>query len=342
MATGTCRLPSLGIEMKIQFLIVALVMHLIGCQLSTLAIRDGAPLVEIERTTNLSAAINAIGGLPKSVHVEDVSIDGVVVIGKFRSNRSPYDWQVFEFQQGRGVRNLGAVANGYIAHGTIGSLRLNGNGSVIWGTLNVPGDGSHIFRHSRLETPKDLGSMGKKSLRVHGVSVDGSIVVGEYLHSLNEYNKPLYRAFRFSSSRGFEDLGAFSGESAFARGISPNGEAIAGNFQLADTTAHAFIHTPKDGTRDLGAIGGVAAFATDVTDDGSLAVGTYFGAFSAFRYTYDSHIFLYTKAGGVQSLKAMGGRAAGRPRLSLDGKKIVGSYIDDDESFLYVGAIRLP
>lgn len=321
---------------------VAVVILLSGCQSQAVTIHDGTPLIDIERTTSLSAGINAIGGLPKSVRVEDVSRDGAVAIGRFRSNKSPYDWQVFEYQHGRGIRSLGAVANGYIAHGTIDQLRLNGNGSVIWGTFNATEDGNHIFRHSRSEKLQDLGTMGKKSLRVHGVSVDGSIVVGEYLHSLNEFNKPFRHAFRFSSSRGFEDLGALSGESAFARGISPNGEVIVGNFQLADTTAHAFIHNPKNGTQDLGAIGGIAAFATDVTNDGAIAVGTYFGTFSAFRYTYDSHVFLYTRAGGVQSLKAMGGRSAGTPRISSDGKKIVGSYIDDEESFIYVGAIRLP
>lgn len=328
--------------MRHVLLIVAFVMHLSGCQSQTVAIYDGTPLVDIERTTNLSAAIKAVGGLPKSVRVEDVSRDGGVAIGRFRSNKSPYDWQVFEYQHGRGIRNLGAVANGYIPHGTIDQLRLNGNGSVIWGTFSVTEDGNHIFRHSRSEDLQDLGAMGKKSLRVHGVSADGSIVVGEYLHSLNEYNKPFRHAFRFSSSSGFEDLGVLSGESAFARGISPNGEVIVGNFQLADTTAHAFIHNPKSGTQDLGAIGGVAAFATDVTNDGAIAVGTYLGTFSAFRYTYDSHVFLYTRAGGVQSLRAMGGRSAGTPRISSDGNRIIGSYMDDEESFFYVGVIRLP
>lgn len=328
--------------MRPLFLIVVVVVFLLGCQSQTVANYDGTSLIAIERTTNLSAAINAIGGLPKSVRVEDVSRDGTVAIGKFRINTPPYDWQVFEYQHGRGMRSLGAVVNGYIAHGTIDQLRLDGNGSVIWGTFTVTGGESHIFRHSRSEELRDLGTMGKKSLQVHGISADGSIVVGEYLHSLNEYNKPFRHAFRFSSSNGFEDLGAFRGESTFARGISPNGEIIVGDFELADTTAHAFIHDSKSGTQDLGAIGGVAAFATDVTNDGDIVVGTYFGTFRAFRYTYDSHVFLYTRAGGVQSLKAIGGSSAGTPRISTDGKKIVGSYIDDEESIFYVGAIRLP
>ena len=296
------------------------------------------PTVEILQTTNISSQVAAIGGLPKSVFIHGVSGDGSVVVGQFRNNQAPYDWQFFRYTPSSGIVNLGTIWGK-----TPDTIRISADGLVIAGTFYRKNDGSHIFRYTQSDGLQELGAMGQKSVAVKGVSADGSVIVGSFLHHSRPDNAPLYHAFRYSQSQGFEDLGTMGAESAFAHGVSADGSFIVGNFHVANSSDHAFRYSRSDGVQDIGAVGGVAAFATGISNDGSVIVGMFFGEFSFFQYAYYNHVFIYTETGGVQKLGAMSGRSAGAPSISADGTKIIGSYKDSNgESYAYTAKIVLP
>jgi probable HAF family extracellular repeat protein len=294
--------------------------------------------VEILQTTNISSKVAAIGGLPKSVFIQGVSGDGSVVVGQFKNNQAPYDWQFFRFTRSSGIENLGTMWGK-----TPDTICISADGLVIAGTFYSKNDGSHIFRYTQSDGLQELGTVGQKSIAVHGVSADGSVIVGRFLHSLTPENSPRYHAFRYSQSQGFEDLGTMGAESAFAHGVSADGSFIVGNFHVANSSDHAFRYSRSDGVRDIGAVGGVAAFATGISNDGSVIVGMFFGKFSFFQYAYYNHAFIYTKIGGVQKLGAMSGRSVGAPSIAADGTKIFGSYTDSNgDSYAYTAKIVLP
>jgi probable HAF family extracellular repeat protein len=292
----------------------------------------------VTNATNMSSKVAAIGGLPKSVHIKGISDDGSVVVGQFRNNQAPYNWQIFRYTRSSGIENLGTMGGKDIAN-----ICISADGLVIAGTFYIKNDGSHIFRYTHLNEFQDFGTMGQKSISVNGVSADGSVIVGSFRYSLTPENASRYHAFRYSQSTGFEDLGSFGAESAFAQGVSANGSLIVGNFHVADGSDHAFIYSRVDGVQDIGAIGGVAAFATGISDNGSVIVGKYFGAFNFHLFSYYNHVFIYTKTGGVKKLGALNGKSAETHSISPDGATFNGSYIDSDgESHVYSAKIVLP
>jgi len=298
------------------------------------------PKVEVLQTANMSSKVTAIGGLPKSVRVEGVSGNASVVVGRFRSNEAPHDWQIFRYSTSTGIENLGTMGKG---KGSIAATCISADGTAIAGHFYIKDEGSHIFRYTQSRGLQDLGTMGKQSIEVRGISADGSVIVGSFQHSLSQEHAPVYHAFRYSQSEGFEDLDAMGAESAFANGVSADGSLIVGNFHVAKSTDHAYKYSRSDGVQDVGAVGGVAAFATGISDDGSVIVGKYFGEFSFSNYAYYNHMFIYARAGGLTKLGAMGGRSIEAAGISTDGTKVIGSYIDSNgESYVFTARIVLP
>lgn len=299
---------------------------------------DAGATVEILQTTNISSKITAIGGLPKSVSISNVSNDGSVVVGKFRNDQAPYDWQIFRYTRAGGIENLGTIGGKDIE-----GICISADGLVIAGTFYIKNDGGHIFRYTQAKGLQDLGTMGREGIAVNGVSADGSVIVGSFQYSLTPENLPRFHAFRYSQSQGFEDLGSMGAESAFAHGVSADGSYIVGNFHVANSKDHAFRYSRSDGVQDIGAVGGVAAFATGISNDGAVIVGKFFGEFNFSRFSYYNHVFLYTKTGGVKNLGAMGGKSAEAHSIAADGTKFNGSYIDSNgESIAYTAKIVLP
>lgn len=289
----------------------------------------------VTNATNISSKVAAIGGLPKSVHIKGISDDGSVVVGQFRNNQAPHNWQIFRYTRSNGIENLGTMGGKDIAN-----VCISADGLVIAGSFYNKNDGSHIFRYTHSNEFQDLGTMGQKSISVNGVSADGSVIVGSFLYSLTPENTSRYHAFRYSQSKGFEDLSSFGAESAFAQGVSANGSLIVGNFHVTGGSDHAFVYSRADGVQDIGAIGGVAAFATGISNNGSVIVGKYFGAFNFHLYSYYNHAFIYTKTGGVKKLGALSGESAEAHSISPDGTTFNGSYIDSDgESYAYSAKI---
>lgn len=306
-------------------------------------------IVEILQTTNISSKITAIGGHPKSVRIDRVSNDGSVVVGHFNYPKQTWDkTQIFRYTQSGGIENLGALDGKSVSH-----ICVSADGLVIWGTIFIKNEGSHVFRYTQSngfqdlgtmgQTIQDLGTMAPVYIGVGGVSSDGSVIIGNFRTKQSPSGSSPYHAFSYSQSKGFEDLGTMGADSAFALGISDDVSLIVGNIQLANTSSHAVRYSRSDGVvQDLG-VGGLAAFATGVSNDGSVIVGKFFGEFSFINYKHYNHVFIYTKAGGVQKLGAMGGKDVGDPSISADGTKLVGSYMDSNgESYSYIAKIVLP
>lgn len=332
-----------SISTVIRFVFCLLILALSGCAgVSWLSPNEDAGVkVQVLQTMNLSSKVADIGGLPRSVHIRGISGDGSVIVGKFRSNQPPYEWQIFRYSTSTGIENLRTLGK---AKDSIEATCVSADGIAIWGTFYVTNEGSHIFRYTRENGLEDLGTLGRDSIEIKGVSTDGSVIAGSFLATrLPRPGKhPPFHAFRYDRSHGFEDLGAMGAESAFARGISDDGSLIVGNFQLEDTSSHAFLYSQPNGVQDLG-VGGIGAFAIGLSGDGSVILGTYYGEFSFSNYKYYDHLFIYTKAGGVTKLGAMGGKSVEATRISADGTKIFGSYIgSDSEAYVYTAKIVQP
>lgn len=291
--------------------------------------------VHVSETINISSKITAVGGVPRSVHISDVSGDGSVVVGRFSRNKDRYDdWQVFRYTKSHGIEDLGPIAK------DINTLCVSADGSVIWGSFFVQNEGSRLFRYIRSYGIQDLGTLGRRAIIPYAASADGSVVVGSFLHTTTPEKKPLYHAFKYSETRGFEDLGTMGAESAFARGVSADGSVIVGNFHVANSGGHAFRYSRRDGVQDLSPVGGKAAFATGISNEGVI-VGTFFGPLNFHEQKYYGHVFLYTKSSGVKTLGAMGGTSAGKVRISADATRIIGSYTNSTrESYVYIATVK--
>lgn len=294
-----------------------------------------AATVEKLRDINISSLIATIDGLPVSVRISAVSADGSVIIGTFTNPEYRFERRVFRFTKLAGIEDLGKFSDQRIE-----GLCMSSDGKIIWGKFYFDNGKHHVFRHTLNEGLQDLGTLGKSSIDVNAVSADGSSIVGSYQHSMLN-NTPLYHAFRYSESRGFEDLGTMGAESAFARGVSADREIIVGNFHPKDGTDRAFRYTRSEGRLDIGEVGGAPTFALGVSANGNVVVGIYFYGSGFIADSFTQHAFLYTKAGGLQKLGALGGKSVGTISISEDGTKISASYMDsNDESWVYSGIIK--
>ncbi len=291
--------------------------------------------VRLANTINISSKISAVGGMPASVRISDVSSDASVVVGMFSQDKDRFEtWHVFRYSKTGGIENLGQLAK------NINNLCISADGAVIWGSFFVKDEGSRLFRHTRSGGIQDLGTLGRTSITPYAASADGSVVVGSFLHSTTPEKKPIYHAFMYSEAHGFEDLGAMGGESAFARGVSADGAVIVGNVQVPNGSGYAFQYSRRDRAKSLSSVNRKITFATGVSKQG-LIVGTYFASLDFYWQKYRNHVFLYSQSGGFKKLGAMGGTSVGVVRVSPDADQIVGSYTNSTrDSYVYTAAIK--
>lgn len=312
---------------------------LVGCDLG--------PRVEILQTTNISSKVAAICSGERKIFVADISGDGSVVVGECAKKHDPNSRQVFRFSQSSGAEIISAKNQ------VLNSVHISADGLVIWGTLYIiKDDGSHIVRYTKSSGLEDLGTMGKKTISVRGVSSDGSFIVGSFLNSLTGYPN-LYRAFRYSQSKGFEDLGTISTESNHAGGVSADGSNIVGTIDVGTNSkeplryisSHSFRYSNSKGVQDLGVAGGFNTnFPTSVSDDGSIVVGN--GVFRIgfiAEFYKDHYVFVYTDKGGMQKLNGIHGKEPKIARISGNGKFLAGSFHGwNGEAHVFTAKLVLP
>jgi probable HAF family extracellular repeat protein len=156
----------------------------------------------------------------------------------------------------------------------------------------------------------------------HGVSADGSVVVGDTTNSFNNGE-----AFRWTSAGGMVGLGGVVGSQAY--GVSGDGSVVVGSSGFGRVVyggvrTEAFRWTTGGGMVSLGILPGAdESDAYDVSADGSVIVGRNFfpqgllHGWEAFRWTSGSGMvgLGYLPGGGFSSY------ASG---VSADGSVVVG------------------
>jgi probable HAF family extracellular repeat protein len=163
-----------------------------------------------------------------------------------------------------------------------------------------------------------LGTLGGFWSEAHGVSADGSVVVG-WAHNASYQN----RAFRWTASGGMQDLGTLGGGGSIATGVSADGSVVVGYAEIPKDQWRAFRWTAQTGMQDLGTLGGNESWATGVSADGSVVVGysrNASGDFRAFRWTAQT---------GMQDLGTLGGDWSEASGVSADGSVVVGEAAND-------------
>jgi len=162
-----------------------------------------------------------------------------------------------------------------------------------------------------------LGTLGGYRSEAYGVSADGAVVVGWSLNAAG-----WDRAFRWTASRGMQDLGTLPGGSgSWAYGVSADGAVVVG-WAYVPGRQRAFRWTASGGMQDLGTLGGDWSEARGVSADGSVVVGVV-SYYSYYGNYYRA--FRWTAAGGMQDLGTLPGDRESEARgVSADGSVVVG------------------
>lgn len=194
------------------------------------------------------------------------------------------------------------------------------NGAVIVGDASVPG-ALEAFRWTE-EGMVGLGYLpgDDKASAAHGVSGDGSVVVG-----LSRGSNTPDRAFRWTAPTGMVPLGVLpeGQDISGARAVSADGRVIVGFAYNAMTRSEAFRWTEQEGMVGLGDLPGSSfrSHATAVSADGSVIVGSGQGELGP-------EAFRWTEADGMVGLGFLRTPYSKGYALSADGSVVVGEAID--------------
>ncbi len=177
----------------------------------------------------------------------------------------------------------------------------------------------------------ELGNLGGKNAHIHGISADGSVVVGSIVIADDRPRDTVHHVFRWSHVNGVQDLGTMGGESADAASVSADGSVVVGSITIAGGAygSHSlpFRWSQVRGAQELDTIGGESASADSVSADGSIIVGSMRMADGRDR------VYRWTQTGGTQDLGTLGGKSAYATGVSADGLVIVGSISMVDGSY---------
>jgi probable HAF family extracellular repeat protein len=248
-----------------------------------------------------------------------VSADGSVVVGYSNSYGG---MQAFRWTQDEGMVGLSftdAIAASADGSVVVGSRtmplahrtepvrgrkpgRLQGLGCLAgctWGEANgVNADGSVVVGFCGSQNDRQLMAFrwtqgtgivqlepipkGVVATEAQGVSSDGEVVVGTL-----EYESGRRVAFRWTSTSGFVELGALSGDtSSIAHAVSADGLVVVG---LSIDSAEAFRWTQETGMVGLGSLpGGRRSYAFGVSADGSVIVGQSESEFGLEAFVWDA------------------------------------------------------
>jgi probable HAF family extracellular repeat protein len=159
-----------------------------------------------------------------------------------------------------------------------------------------------------------LGTLGSSGSEAHGVSANGSVVVGVARNAAGQQ-----RAFRWTAAGGMQDLGTLPGsDESWAWGVSADGSVVVGEAWNAAGQYRAFRWTASGGMQDLGTLGGNRSGAYGVSADGSVVVGV------ASNAAGQQRAFRWTASGGMQDLGTLGGDRSLALGVSADGSVVVG------------------
>lgn len=208
-----------------------------------------------------------------------VSADGTVLIGWFRNTQGyqrPFRWNAQE-----GVVNL-APPQWDAQSFDIRAVAISANGQVVIGNL-LNAASYQVFRWTPLAgfevIPPDPSY---SNALAYGISPDGRFMVGFMFHPTTRER----RAFLWSESTGYRNLGTLQNLLSEAYAVSAEGRVVVG--QIRDSSSsyrRAFIWTEAEGMQDLSnryaallSEGSYFDSATAITPDGRYIVGSGFNA----------------------------------------------------------------
>jgi probable HAF family extracellular repeat protein len=255
-----------------------------------------------------------------------VSADGSVVVG--RAANAAGQRRAFRWTAAAGMEDLGTLggreseASGVSADGSVVvGWADNAAGQQRAFRWTAAAGKWRAFRWTAARRMQDLGTLGGRESEAHGVSADGSVVVGSAHNAAGQRH-----AFRWTAAGGMQNLGTLPGGCcSSAWGVSADGSVVVGYAQNAAGQWRAFRWTAAGGMQDLGTLGGDSSRAWGVSADGSVVVGRADNAAGL------PCAFLWTAAGGMEdlnktyaSLLTDGSVLVEAYAISLDGRYIVG------------------
>ncbi len=140
-----------------------------------------------------------------------------------------------------------------------------------------------------------------------GVAInDAGQVAGTQNPGQGPAGAPPPRAMLYTPGVGVQDLGTLGGTRSEAYALNEQGQVV-GYSTTATGARHAFLWTPGVGMRDLGVLAeGLGSVARGINDRGEV-VGEATLPIPAIPRNPETHAFLWTPAGGMQDLGALGG-----------------------------------
>jgi uncharacterized membrane protein len=264
-----------------------------------------------------------------------VSRDGATVVGGSFGAHPLFIEQAFVWDATHGMRGLGLLPG----ESSTEALQASGDGSVIAGhAFSTDSQGKptadQAFVWDAVNGLRGLGFLpGDSRSLTHGISDDGSLVIGDSFNVDALGNIATDQAFLWDAMHGMRALGVLPGEStSFAKGATRDASVIVGGSQTLDTNGHAltseaFIWDAANGMRALGSLPGEnLCVATSIAATGQVA-----GACSVSA-TAPPDGFIWDPQRGMRKLSDLLGAAVnGWTRLTSSqplGHKIVGSGID--------------
>ena len=284
-------------------------------------------------TANGIQGLGDLAGGPFSSSAQDVSSDGLTIVGFGRSTSGP---EAFHWTSAGGIQGLGDLPGG----GFSSAAR-----SVSADGTTIVGRGTSIFGLEAFRWQDGTGLQGLGDLPggqffsdAYGVSNDGNVVAGRSESASGN------EAFVWDPVGGMQGLGDLPGGNGFseARGISGDGTTVVG-YSDSIFGLQAFRWTAAGGMDGLGDLAGGTYFsqALDASEDGSTIVGFSTG-------TFGDEAFIWDAENGMRSLRvhliSLGVDLTGwwlleALAISDDGRTVVGFGINpdgDDEAFMAV------
>lgn len=220
-----------------------------------------------------------LAGYGSNAHA--ISANGNAVVGDSLDNQGRQ--RPFRWVEGTGIRDLGTLGGDWGA-----AMGVSADGEVVVGVAqtapayedNIPSY-NRAFRWTSQTGMQDLGALDGGDSIAHGVSADGSVVVG------TSDTQQGQRAFRWMAQTGMQDLGTgFNGGQGQANAVSADGNIIVGA-----SFDRAFRWTPSTGMQNLSLLyasllsfGDRLERASAISPDGRFIVGMgYNGATSRYE-----------------------------------------------------------
>ena len=238
----------------------------------------------------------------------DLSSDGSVVVGSYYCSGcgdSASTINIFRWTASEGFQDLGWPPSGPSDSASVNTL-VSSDGLVVAGTYVDSSGIKSAFRwttNDGMETLGTLIALGDTQASINAMNSNGSVVVGDSWHIASD--KPIFHAFRWTSTDGMSNLGPLPGGAtdALATAVNSDGSVVVGvmfhrltSGQLIDTRAFRWTSA---GVVSLGALA-TPTQPSDVSSNGAVVVGSsQFGnIYSPGGENNGNHGFRWTIGGG--------------------------------------------